>query len=138
MIVPTNIDDQTRRVLVVDDQPDTTAVLTVLLAALGYEARSAHRGREAIQVAGGFDPDLVLLDIGLPDISGYEVVRALRADARRPDRLIAAITGRCQLRDLTRAIEAGFDQYLTKPIDIAKLRGLLRVIGERGKARATN
>jgi DNA-binding response OmpR family regulator len=138
MTTQPSTDDHARRVLIIDDQPDTTATLTVLIAMLGHETRSAHRGREAIRLAKDFDPDLVLLDIGLPDISGYDVVRALRADARRPDRLIPAITGRCQLRDLTRAIEAGFDQYLVKPVDIAKLRALLRLIGERVKPTAPN
>jgi DNA-binding response OmpR family regulator len=111
--------DQTRRVLVVDDQPDITATLTMLFTMLGHEARSAHRGRHAIRLARDFDPDLILLDIGLPDISGYEVVRALRADATRAGRAIAAVTGRSQDRDLKRAIEAGFDHFIAKPIDVA-------------------
>jgi DNA-binding response OmpR family regulator len=123
--------DHARRVLVVDDEVDMTATMTVLFSTLGYETRSAHRGRHAIRLAREFDPHLVLLDIGLPDISGYEVVRALRADAMRPDRVIAAVTGRCQIRDLTRALEAGFDRYIAKPIDIAKLRELLRATAER-------
>lgn len=133
-----SINDHPRRILIVDDQPDMTAVLTVLLSTLGYETRSAHRGREAIWLARLFDPDLVLLDLGLPDMSGYDVLRALRADAKRPDRLIAAVTGRSQIRDLTRAIEAGFDRYVTKPVDIAKLRQLLRGISEREGPRTMN
>lgn len=130
--------DHARRVLVVDDQVDMTATLTVLFSTLGYETRATHRGRHAIRLAREFDPHLVLLDIGLPDISGYEVVRALRADAMRPDRVIAAVTGRCHVRDLTRAIEAGFDRLLAKPVDIAKVRELLRVIGERASPKAVN
>jgi DNA-binding response OmpR family regulator len=125
-MMTTSPNEYGRRVLIVDDQPDMTAVLTVLLSTLGYETRSAHRGREAIWLARVFDPDLVLLDIGLPDMSGYDVLRALRADAKRPNRLVAAVTGRSQNRDVARAIDAGFDRYITKPIDIAKLRELLR------------
>jgi two-component system CheB/CheR fusion protein len=59
-------------------------------------------------------------------MSGYDVVRALRADAKRPNRLVAAVTGRSQNRDVARAIDAGLDLYITKPIDIAKLRELFR------------
>lgn len=130
--------DPARRVLVVDDQADTTAILTMLFTMLGHETRSAHRGRHAIRLAREFDPDLILLDIGLPDISGYEVVRALRADATRPDRVIAAVTGRREDRELTRAIQAGFDHFIAKPIDVAKLRLLLRTTGERRKPTALN
>jgi DNA-binding response OmpR family regulator len=74
----------------------------------------------------------------LPDISGFEVVRALRADTMRPDRVIAAVTGRCQIRDLTRAIQAGFDRYIAKPVDIAKLRELLRATRKRDSPKALN
>lgn len=81
------------RVLVVDDQPDTAEILSMLFEMLGLEARSATRGREGLVTAREFDPDLVLLDIGLPDINGFEVVRALRADRRYFTRYIAAITG---------------------------------------------
>ncbi len=114
------------RVLVVDDHPDTAEVLSVLLHMLGHEARCALRGRDALQLARELDPDLVLLDIGLPDITGYEVVRALRADHRRPARFIAAVTGHCMPKDVTRAAQAGFDQHLVKPIDLGKVRQILR------------
>lgn len=130
--------EHAHRVLVVDDEVDMTATLTVLFSTLGYETRSTHRGRHAIRLAREFDPHLVLLDIGLPDISGYEVVRALRADTTRPDRVIAAVTGRGQSRDLARALEAGFDRCIAKPVDIAKLRELLRTAAERDRPPAPN
>lgn len=114
------------RVLVVDDHPDTAEVLSVLFHCLGHDPRCALRGREAIQLAREHDPDLVLLDIGLPDITGYEVIRALRADTRRPGRYIAAVTGRCLPQDVSRATQAGFDEHLLKPIDLGKVRQLLR------------
>ena len=117
---------QAYRVLVVDDHPDTAEVLSVLFQMLGHETRAALRGREALQLAREQDPDLVLLDIGLPDITGYEVVRALRADARRPDRFIAAMTGLTRPTDISRALTAGFDQHILKPIDIAKIRQVLQ------------
>ncbi|HEY5948107.1 MAG TPA: response regulator [Kofleriaceae bacterium] len=127
-----------RRVLVVDDQPDTTAVLTVLFTLLGYETRSALRGREAIRLARDFDPELILLDIGLPDLNGYEVIQALRADSSPRARYIAAITGRGKVEDRERASRAGFDQYLVKPVDLATLRRLLQQVGERAKPPSPN
>jgi CheY-like chemotaxis protein len=114
------------RVLIVDDHPDTAEVLSVLFHMLGHETRSALRGRDALQLAREIDPDLILLDIGLPDITGYEVVRALRSDSRRPDRYIAAVTGHCRPADVSRAVLAGFDDHITKPIDIEKIRLILR------------
>jgi CheY-like chemotaxis protein len=114
------------RVLVVDDHPDTAEVLSVLFHMLGHEARCALRGRDALQIARELDPDLVLLDIGLPDITGYEVVRALRADHRRPHRFIAAVTGHCLPKDVTRASQVGFDQHIMKPVDLGKVRQVLR------------
>jgi CheY-like chemotaxis protein len=114
------------RVLIVDDHPDTAEVLAVLFHMLGHEARCALRGRDALQLAREIDPDLILLDIGLPDITGYEVVRALRADQRRPERFIAAVTGHCLPKDVSRSTQAGFDQHISKPIDLGKVRQVLR------------
>jgi CheY-like chemotaxis protein len=114
------------RVLVVDDHPDTAEVLSVLFHMLGHEARCALRGRDALQIARDLDPDLILLDIGLPDITGYEVIRALRADTRRPARYIAAVTGHCLPKDVSRATQAGFDLHILKPVDLGKVRQVLR------------
>jgi CheY-like chemotaxis protein len=114
------------RVLVVDDHPDTAEVLSVLFHMLGHEARAAVRGRDALRIAREMDPDLILLDIGLPDITGYEVVRALRADARRPERFIAAVTGHGLPKDISRAEQAGFDEHFVKPVDLGKIREVLR------------
>ena len=114
------------RVLVVDDHPDTAEVLSVLFQMLGHEARCALRGKDALQIAREIDPDLVLLDIGLPDINGYEVIRALRDDTRRPARFIAAVTGHCLPKDVSRAAQAGFDQHIVKPVDLGKVRQVLR------------
>jgi DNA-binding response OmpR family regulator len=125
-------------VLVVDTLPDATATLSVFFNLLGYESRSAHRGREAIRLARTFNPDVIVLDICLPDISGYEVVRALRANTRHPDRYIAAVTGRSKEDDLERITRAGFDQCLVRPVDLAKLRAMLSVVTERQSSQLTN
>ncbi|HWO17996.1 MAG TPA: response regulator [Kofleriaceae bacterium] len=114
------------RVLVVDDHPDTAEVLSVLFKMLGHETRSSRRGREALELAREHDFDLILLDIGLPDLSGYEVVRELRADPRRPDRYITAVTGHGRPSDIARSVHEGFDDHVTKPIDLGKVRQILR------------
>jgi CheY-like chemotaxis protein len=114
------------RVLVVDDHPDTAEVLSVLFHMLGHETRCALRGRDALQLAREMDPDLILLDLGLPDITGYEVIRELRADPRGSDRFIAAVTGHARPSDMSRSALEGFDEHIVKPIDISKIRDVLR------------
>jgi CheY-like chemotaxis protein len=114
------------RVLVVDDHPDTAEVLSVLFQMLGHETHCALRGKDALQLARELDPDLILLDIGLPDISGYDVIRALRADPQRPARFIAAVTGLTRPSDISRAVTAGFDQHVMKPVDFGKICQVLR------------
>jgi CheY-like chemotaxis protein len=111
--------------LVVDDHPDTAEVLSVLFQMLGHETYCALRGRDALQLARELDPHLILLDIGLPDMTGYDVVRALRSDTGRPGRFIAAVTGHGRPADIARSAMAGFDQHVTKPIDISKIRHVL-------------
>ena len=120
-----------RRVLVVDDHPDTAEVLSVMFACLGYETMSASRGRDALELAREFDPELIVLDIGLPDINGFEVVHALRADARSADRFIVAVTGWSRPQDIARAKQTGFDEYFVKPIDLGKIRHMLRLAASR-------
>ena len=116
---------QPYRVLVVDDHPDTAEVLSVLFQMLGHETHCALRGRDALRIARELDPHVILLDIGLPDITGYDVLRSLRADAGRPSRFIAAVTGHGRPSDISRAVAAGFDQHITKPVDMGKLRQVL-------------
>ncbi len=125
---------EVHRVLVVDDHPDTTEVLSVLFRTMGYETQRALRGRDAMKSAREFDPELIVLDIGLPDISGYEVVNALRADPRSRDRYIVAVTGYSRPQDRARAKQAGFDDYFVKPIDLAKIRQILRLAATRARA----
>ena len=117
---------QPYRVLVVDDHPDTAEVLSVLFQMLGHETHCALRGRDALWIARELDPHVILLDIGLPDITGYDVLRSLRADAGRPSRFIAAVTGHGRPSDISRAVTAGFDQHITKPVDMSKIREVLR------------
>lgn len=113
-----------RRVLVVDDNRDAAEALGLLLTHRGHAVETAHDGPAALDVAETFGPDVVLLDIGLPGLDGYEVYRRLRAGGG--DRLlIIAITGYGQDSDAERSRRAGFDHHLVKPVDIRQLEELV-------------
>jgi len=119
-----------RRVLVVDDNVDAASMLDMLLRSLGHETRVAHEGTAALRVAEEFRPDIVLLDIGMPGIDGYEVARRLRASKNRPLRIVA-VTGWGQEADRERSREAGFDLHLVKPVDANELA---RALNDRNGA----
>jgi CheY-like chemotaxis protein len=113
------------RVLVVDDDPDTVASLRPLLKAWGYESRSALDGQAALDAAEVWPPDVVLLDLAMPGMSGYEVARQLRQGS--PDRLsIICMSGYGTEGDRRRSQEAGCDHHLLKPADPWELRRLLK------------
>jgi len=112
-----------RRVLVADDNRDSADSLEVLLSILGHEVTVAYDGPSALKAAAACAPDVVLLDIGLPQIDGYEVAKRIRE--RGVDTLLVAVTGWAHAEDKRKAFEAGFDVHLTKPIDVAALEKLL-------------
>jgi signal transduction histidine kinase len=114
-----------KRVLVVDDNPDVVTTLRQYLELHRHQVREAHDGVEAVHIATEFLPDLVLLDIGMPRMNGYEAAAEIRK--RLPDHTvrIVAITGWGQHDDKQRAIAAGFDQHMTKPVDPAAVAELL-------------
>jgi len=114
-----------RRVLIVDDNNDAATTLEILLKSLGHETRVVHTGPEALDVAPEFKPDVVLLDIGLPGIDGYEVARRLRALQSGRLFRIVAVTGWDQEADRRRSEEAGFDMHLVKPVAPADLEKAL-------------
>lgn len=114
-----------RRVLVVDDNVDAARSLAMLLTAWGHEASLAHDGPAALAEAARLAPDVVLLDIGLPRMDGYEVARRLRATPEGAGLLLIALTGYGQDEDRRRSREAGFDHHLVKPVDTDALRDLL-------------
>jgi CheY-like chemotaxis protein len=113
-----------RRILIVDDNEDAAVSLAALLRALGHETHTALDGETALASVDSLRPDIVLLDIGLPDLDGYEVAQRLREGGAREIRLIA-LTGYGQEEDLRRAKEAGFDQHLLKPVNLETLKNLL-------------
>jgi CheY-like chemotaxis protein len=118
-----------RRVLVVDDNVDAATALGMLLESLGHDTRVANDGSQALEIAAEFHPDIVLLDIGMPGLDGYEVAKRLRALDRRRTVRIIAVTGWGQDADREKSQEAGFDLHLVKPVDT---NDLTRALNERG------
>jgi signal transduction histidine kinase len=122
VMTPTVLSGTKRKcVLVVDDNVDIAESLAMLLEDSGHRVVMAHDGPGALRIAEIEDPEVILLDIGLPGMDGYEVARRLRADPRMRGKTPAALTGYGQSHDRARALEAGFDQHFTKPVDIAEL-----------------
>jgi PAS domain S-box-containing protein len=117
-----------RRVLVVDDNRDSADTMTSLLQVMGHEALAIYGGPEAAATARRFSPDIVLLDLNMPDTNGFEVVHQLRELCQARPLRVVAMTGYGQEGDRQRTLEAGFDAHLTKPVSMEQLR---RVI-ERG------
>jgi PAS domain S-box-containing protein len=123
-----------QRVLVVDDNTDAAETMALLLEALGYKSSVAHGGLAAIEAVKAQDPDVVLLDIGLPDLNGHEVARRLRAEMINPPPLIA-VTGYGQASDRETSLEAGFRAHLTKPVDVDRLSALLERLLESPRSK---
>jgi CheY-like chemotaxis protein len=119
------------RVLIVDDNVDAAESLSMLLQINGSDTLLAHSGRAALEHAVSFAPDLVLLDIGLPDLSGYDVAEKLRADARTSSAMLVALTGWGSDEYRKRASEVGFDQHLVKPVDMDQLNAVLEAAKKR-------
>jgi signal transduction histidine kinase len=115
----------TLRILIIDDNVDSATGLSLCLESLGYELRCAHTGKEGVMTARAYQPDVILLDIGLPDIDGCEVARRLREEKTLMDVRIIAMTGYSGEADRDRAEKAGFNHYLVKPVELAKLLDLL-------------
>jgi CheY-like chemotaxis protein len=120
-----------RSVLVVDDNVDAAESMRLLLGLEGYRVECAHDGEEALRAADRLRPEVVLLDLGLPRLSGYEVARRLRAGPFGEALLLVAVSGFGRERDREAAREAGFDLHLTKPADPEVV---LRVLSERRQA----
>jgi CheY-like chemotaxis protein len=120
-----------RRILVADDNTDSAESLALLLTLRGSEVRTAHDGWEAVETAAAFGPDIVLLDIGMPRLNGYEAARKIREQARGKRVVLIALTGWGQDEDRRRSTDAGFDFHLVKPVDFAALEQLLASLESR-------
>jgi CheY-like chemotaxis protein len=126
---------QKLRVLVCDDDKDTVAILTALLREEGYEVRGVYSGHAVLDRVRDFGPDVVLLDIGMPQISGYEVARELRERYASARPLLIAVTGHSKPTDRTLAQLAGFDHHFAKPYEPNALLALLRASGAATRSR---
>jgi CheY-like chemotaxis protein len=113
------------RILVADDERDQVATLSMLLADEGHEVREVYRGSEVLRVVRDFDPDVALIDIGMPGMTGYDVAREVRQVFGGTRPLLIAVTGWKQSSDRILARLAGFDHHLAKPFDPAVLIELI-------------
>jgi CheY-like chemotaxis protein len=123
-----------QRVLIVDDNRDSADSLALLLELAGSQTRVAYDGLGALDEAAAFRPELVLLDIGLPRLNGYEVARRMRTQPGGESIMLVALTGWGQEEDRRRSKEAGFDGHLVKPVDPATLTRLLADLAQGGRA----
>jgi two-component system, OmpR family, alkaline phosphatase synthesis response regulator PhoP len=124
------------RVLIADDNPQGAELLEAYLGDSDYELRSAADGEEALRAVAEWHPDLVLLDIMMPRISGFEVCKRLRADPATRDIAVLMVTGLDQPSDIDKAVEAGAEDFMTKPINKADLlRRVNAVLKARSNAR---
>jgi len=114
-----------RRVLVADDNRDAADSLAMILKHLGHEVATAHEGLEAVRLASTFRPEIALLDIGMPNLNGYEAARLIRAQRGNESVLLVALTGWGQEQDRRRSTEAGFHFHLVKPVEPAALERLV-------------
>jgi PAS domain S-box-containing protein len=123
-----------RRILVVDDNRDSALSLGMLLQLMGNRVRTAHDGLEAVQAAENFRPDVVLLDLGLPKLNGYEVARHIRGQPWGGDIVLIAVTGWGQEEDRRRSMAAGFNLHMVKPLEPAALEKVLANLSLPGDA----
>src|SRR2546425_5505360 len=119
------------RILVVDDTPANVHILQARLSANGYDMVTATDGEAALAAVRESEPDLILLDVMMPKMDGFEVCRRLRADASLPFIPIIMVTARADPKDVVEGLEAGGDEYLTKPVDqtalVARVKSMLRI-----------
>jgi CheY-like chemotaxis protein len=118
------------RVLVVDDNVDTVTTLALLVKESGHDVRTAYDGSEVLEAALDYRPNVVLLDIGLPGLNGFEVAKRIRQQPTLKNIVLVAMTGYGQVSDRKRSQEAGFDHHLVKPGDFGKLLELLATVSE--------
>ena len=126
----------TLRVLVVDDNPDTSRTYDLLISAMGHAVRTAACGREALKIAEACGPDVVFLDIGLPEMDGHEVSRRIRKMDFANDPVLVAVTGYGLEQDREQSRAAGFDHHLVKPANMDEIAGILDTTAKRKASRA--
>ena len=113
------------RILVVDDNHDSALSLAMMLSIMGHDTRTAHDGESAVETAESFLPEVILLDIGLPKLNGYEVAQRIRGEAWGRSMFLIAVTGWGQEEDRQRSSEVGLNVHMVKPVEPAALEKLL-------------
>jgi signal transduction histidine kinase/response regulator RpfG family c-di-GMP phosphodiesterase len=120
-----------QRILVVDDNEDAAELLSAMLQRAGHEVSTAADGPQALAEAAAIGPEVIILDIGMPAMSGYEVARALRQQPRFAETTLIALTGWGSKQDKGKALDAGFDHHLTKPVSMTELQRVLGLLADR-------
>ena len=113
------------QVVVIDDHPDNADLMALLIEACGHDARAAYSGDAGLSLARAQRPDVMFVDVGMPGMNGYDVAAAVRRDPALSGVRLVAVTGYGRDEDRARAIAAGFDLHLVKPVDEAELRAIL-------------
>ena len=126
------------RILVVDDNHDSALSLAMMLSIMGHETRTAHDGETAVSTAESFLPDVVLLDIGLPLLNGYEVAQRIREQSWGASMFLIAVTGWGQEEDRQRSSEVGLNVHMVKPVEPSVLEKLLAELPQDRPHRGTN
>ena len=116
-----------RDILIVDDNMDAADSLTMMLRLAGHEVATSYSAADALQKAAQMRPEVIILDIGLPEMNGYALARKMRGQAALKDAVFIALTGYGRHEDRKRSAEAGFDHHLTKPVDYEALRGIIEI-----------
>ena len=116
------------RILVVDDDRDTADTMAKLIQSLGFETRAVYDGQRAIDEVVNFQPDMVLLDIGMPFLDGYETVQQIRQKRANAHMILVAVTGWSRDEDKRRAYEVGFDLHVVKPMSVDTLKEILALL----------
>ena len=122
---PAHADAAPARVLVVDDNQDAADMLAFLFGSHGFEACAVYDGEKALQETARFGPNVVVMDLGMPGLNGYETARRIRDRPRGKEMLLIALTGWGQEGTRKKALEAGFDFHVIKPVDIDILKGYI-------------
>lgn len=125
---------QVSRVLVIDDNIDAADMLAMMLQMFGHEVQTAYTGEDALEIMVEYHADIVLLDIGLPGMNGYEIAQRLRQQPQTKEVRLIAMTGYGQESDRQRSQEAGFDYHLVKPVDPQKLQNLLETLAKQPRS----
>jgi len=132
--MPSVTDAATFRILIAEDNQDSAGSLKVLLESLGYEAHVVTDGESAVRAASALRPQVILMDIGLPGMNGYDAARRIRAQSQDPRMRIVALTGLSHQIDRLRSAEAGIDHHVVKPPDVAVLQPIFDLAWAPGVA----